>query len=62
MDSYECLFSFLFVHASGGNNIEDLASVDSLNSFPMLKVRFCVVADPSFILLLSRQISFICIL
>ena len=31
------------LHASGGNNIEDLASVDSLNSFPKLVVRFCYI-------------------
>ena len=40
LDSYECLFCILFVNASGGNKIDDLTSVDSLNSFPMLKVWF----------------------
>jgi hypothetical protein len=46
---YFCCLVSVFVlltyslHASGGNNIEDLASVDSLNTFPKLVVRLCCV-------------------
>lgn len=46
---YFCCLVSVFVlltyslHVSGGNNIEDLASVDSLNTFPKLVVRLCCV-------------------
>lgn len=46
---YFCFLVSVFIlltcslHASGGNNIEDLASVDSLNTFPKLVVRLCCV-------------------
>lgn len=50
--NFECLISVsgllaYSLHASGGNNIMDLASVDSLHTFPKLVVRFCYVHEYS---------------
>lgn len=41
LDDFGCPNGLVSYPQPGGNNIEDLTSVDSLNSFPNLKVRFC---------------------